>query len=69
MKYLLAVLLLAGCGANITPTEIKYAQDICATNGGLLSIHPTWHVGLWVEASCNNGVSFAGNVPGNKPCQ
>ena len=64
MKALLlfiVIMSVAGCDASTEPRHIAYAQDQCASNGGLRSFHVHW-LGEFMEIQCNNGAFFKAYV-------
>ena len=57
---LVAALLLAGCGVDVSPADIKHAERLCADNEGWSQIETTKIVDhrRKVAAFCRDGTRF-----------
>lgn len=59
MKYFIGIILLlmTSCG-YVTPAQIKAANTLCASNGGVEIVNAVLYTREMVETDCMNGARF-----------
>ena len=53
---------------KVSPSEIRWAQDVCATNGGIQRVE-RWYFSAeqeWAHSFCKNGAKFGMNEDARK---